>query len=136
MTNKTQNKEIEIGIKIANNELTEKERLKIQLEIVTGNMLGDGCLVSDAIKNLPKAYSMQLTSKDRHYIDHLSNVYKPWTTAKIYDKKKVKKNKQEKMQLQIGALLQEFKKYYFHMAIGVILLISQQKKYYHLIVKS
>ena len=87
------NKEIQIGIKIANGKLSKKEQLKIQLEVVTGNMLGDGCLVTDAIKSEPKGYSMQLTSKDREYINHLYNVYKPWTTAKIYDKKKGKKNK-------------------------------------------
>lgn len=55
-------------------------------------MLRDGSLITDAVKHPPTAYSIQLTSKDREYIDHLYNVYMPWTTAKIYDKKKGKKN--------------------------------------------
>ena len=93
----TQNKELLVGEMIRDKKiipdrkrnkdtLIPQDILTIMLEVVTGNLLGDGSIITDAKLSAPKSYSMQLTSSYREYIDDLYNIYSPWTTAKIYDK--------------------------------------------------
>ncbi len=79
-------KELDIGMAIKDGSFLFPDCLSYMLEVATGTLLGDSSLVTDAKLNPLTGFSLQFVSSKWQYIDHLYNVFSPWTRAKVYDK--------------------------------------------------